>query len=663
MISHAYAPSVYDCLLPKPRVSTADWSTRHLVLPTESKMKGKYRLDLFPYFREIMDCFDDPLIETITLQTASQVGKTQLAIACLAKMGATNPHPMAFADADERSTKRIIKRMWRTFERCEPLRAVIPPRRLQAADVMTCTNFVIQGAWAGSPASAADYGAFVVVLNETDKMNSASTSSEADFRELMKERTKGYVGFKIVQISTPSLTHNSYIETERLRGDNRAWMVPCPHCRHYQQLRTGNGKTPGGIRFEKLKGRLDPQTARDSAWYECERCQRRIDEHQRFAMLSQGIWCPEGCRVAPDGSLTGTPLRRGSHASFGPLSTLCSKLPGISIGLYAEKIVEALTTTGDKRREKLRNFRNSWEALTWDPQPTSLTEDQIKTRCGVTDPAGVMPEWAAFITRGVDVGRVGDELIFYWLAKAYGRSQRSQILDFGLWTSTAEFLRAIRSQTFPLTTVNGRPVTPVRTFVDSSAFASEVYQLVNPLRALGVWCVKGEEQDPSNPFKRSSGESMWFPGIQREGLAPKIIQAKVQLGAYDLIRPNTYRLQEHLQARLDGLVTKDHPSGLSIPLALFEPDYLPGSTLIEHLKGDFKDQQKGTWHKRYEAQHLRACIRYADCAAFHKMRTEAAWDLLTPIGEEPQPPTITRPSVSAPADALIDDGTYLASDR
>ena len=283
----------------------------------------------------------------------------------------------------------------------------------------------------------------------------------------------------------------------------------------------------------------------------------------------------------------------------------------------------------------------------------------MKARCGVPVAVGVLPEWSAFWTLGVDVGRVRDELIFYWLAKAWGRHQRSHVLDFGLWPSTAEFLKAIRTITFP---IGLRPIRPVRTFVDSSAYASEVYQLVNPLRGLGVWPVKGETQDPSNPYAKTSGESMWFPGIQREGLPAKVVQAKIQLGAYDLIRPNTYRLQEHLQARLDGLVTKDDPSGLSIPLELFEPDYLPGNTLIDHLRGDFKDPQKGTWHKRYEAQHLRACLRYADCAAWHKVRTEPAWELLEPLSPV-APPAPGATGRSAPSADPSDDFPFLASDR
>jgi hypothetical protein len=173
-----------------------------------------------------------------------------------------------------------------------------------------------------------------------------------------------------------------------------------------------------------------------------------------------------------------------------------------------------------------------------------------------------------------------------------------------------------------------------------------------------VWAVKGEKQDPRDPFEKTSGTSMWFPGMQREGLPAKIVAAKQAVGNFDLIRPNTYRSQEWLQARLDGLVTKEAASGLTIPEELLAPDYLPGNNLVDHLRGDFKDQSTGKWLKRYEQQHLRSCLRYAIVGAFHRVGPEAAWQTLTPLpAEDPKPPQRRR--IVAPPE----ERPFLASDR
>jgi phage terminase large subunit GpA-like protein len=316
---------VLDCILPRPQISTAAWLTSSVSMPPDSKLKGRARLDLFPHAVGILDAFDDPEVERLSIQTAAQVGKTTLAQFVVAKVGATNPHPMAWADADERSTKRVLKRTWRMFERTEGLAELCPPRHMQAGDQMNLPTFVVHGAWSRSASSAADYGAFVVVLNETDKMVHSSTDSEADFRYLMCERAKGYIGSKILEMSTPTLKGESYIEKQRLLGDNRGWFVPCPKCNAFQQLKTGDGKTPGGIRFSKLNGRLDPTKAFQTAYYQCEKCSGRIHEHQRFEMLQGGLWVPEGCKIRR-GKVVGTPNRVGPHASFGPLPTLASLL-------------------------------------------------------------------------------------------------------------------------------------------------------------------------------------------------------------------------------------------------------------------------------------------------------------------------------------------------
>ncbi|MBK8916475.1 MAG: phage terminase large subunit family protein [Phycisphaerales bacterium] len=621
MSRHALAAEVYDTLLPRPSVSTAEWACRHIVLPQDSNLKGNFRLDLFPHAREILDCCDDPEIEEITVQAASRMGKTMLSIAFIGKTGATDPHPMAFADADQKSTERVLGRMWRTFARCAPLAAVLPPERRRRSDRLVFATFTVEGAWAGSPATAADYPAYVVVLNECDKMKPRSTDTEADFRFLMFERAKGFgPGAKVLEISTPSLTDSSWIETRRLAGDNRARLVPCPHCNHFQELVTGNGKTPGGVRFERLNGRLDPQKARETAWYECAKCRRKIEEHQRYELLNSGLWVPEGCQVDKRGRIAGQPRRPGPHASFGPLSTLHSLLPGISIGRVAQEWVAALTAR-ENRRERLRNFTNSWEARTWNPAPTATRPSDLADRLGCELPLGLVPDWGVFLTFGADVGQPADEYVFYWCVCAWGLFGRGHLVDYGLAWGKEQAAAAVR---LPFSQ-QGRPgeLTCVEGAIDSSNFTDAIYQLCRPVA--GWWPIKGSSQ---------SGFPDWYrPSLQGSDLPAPERAARIKLGAYDLLEVNTHRSQSWLEDRLNGLLTPQERDQFTIPRAALIGEPRPGIDLPRQLLGDYRDGTK--WVKRYDDQHLRDALRYARVAAEHYTKNGERWSALESLQETP----------------------------
>lgn len=631
MISHVLRREVYDCILPRETVSTADWCERFLVMPPDSKIQGAYRLDLFPHFREPMDAFDDPDVTRITVQTASQIGKTVFAQACLVKTVATNPHPMAFADADERSCRRVMKRTWKFLNQATPTANLCPPQRLQATDRIELPTCVVHGAWAGSSSSAADYGAFVVVLNEADKMRHRSTDLEADFRFLMCERTKGYVGAKIIEISTPSLQGESYIETQRLAGDNRRRMVPCPHCKKFQELFTGDGQQPGGLRFDKRSdGSLDAKLARNTAYYECKHCRKKIVEQHRFAMCNAGVWVPEGCKVGRSGKITGKPTNPGSHASFGPLSTLHSLLPGVTLGVIAENYVKAITAR-ENRREAIRNYVNSWDGKTFNPQPKPTTTVDIIHRIAIEHPLRVVPKWGKFVTFAADVGRddARQELTFVWGAAAWGDGSRGQLIDFGQCFSRQEFRELVASLSWPHED-GGPPAIIAVGGVDcgDGNSSNAVYDLCDTLPTF--WPVKGGSRNDPDGFETSASNrlEMYHGGFKAEENA-RAMQAKRRLHDFDILIVNTERTQNWIEDRLGGLVKPDEPEWFSIPVDAMRGQIVPGIDLAKHLQGDYRDS-KGRWKKRWRKQEMRDVIRYLRVLAEKHTDNGTEWNNLPP---------------------------------
>lgn len=560
MISLALTPAVLDAALPRPRIRTVDWAAKNVSTPRGSEIKGKFRPDLFPHVAEILDCFDDDSIREITFQGASRLGKTVLAQVALAKTAATNPHPMALADADEKSTRRVIDRTWLLFEACEPLAHKMPPQNMRASDKMQLVDCLIHGCWSGSPTTAADFAALVVVLNEVDKMASRK-SGEADFAFLMEERAKGYPLSKIIRISTPALKDTSRIEAARLAGDNRARYVPCPHCNHFQTLRTGDGKTPGGLRWEKpAGGKSDKNLALNTAWYECEKCRKKILDHHRYSMLNAGVWVPEGCAIDKRGRVTGTPARKGPHASFGPLGTHYSLLPTITWGVIAAKFVEATQARGT---EKLRNYINSWEGKTWDPNPVRVEPEDLVRRLATDEPARVCPEWSCFLTFAADVGRVGDELIFYWGVCAWGRNQRGRLIDHGTVVGKDEWNNLVMRISYPHAT-GGAPLRPVREGADVSDghVTHTVSEMVK--RLPNGWPIKGSSN--------SDFPEVYQLGFARTDVPRHVQKLKKRLNSGDLLIVNTRKSQNWFEDLATGVTRPTDLGFFDVPVELFQQD-------------------------------------------------------------------------------------------
>lgn len=620
MIRHGLSAPVCDVIRPRPFQATPDWAVRNITLPRGSEIRGRFRLDLFPHAREPLTVFDDPGISEITLQWGSRLGKTVVAQTCCAKIAATNPNPMAWADVDQKSCERVLKRLWQVLAKVPALIDHCPPPRLRAADKIEFPEFLIHGAWSGSASSASDYAAYLVVLNELDKYPRRK-SDEADFAELMTERVKGFLRAKILRLSTPSYKGRSRIETARLAGDNRGRFVPCPRCNHWQQLWTGDGRQAGGLRWEKTsKGLSDPDLARQTAWYECAACGRRILDAERFELLNAGIWVPEGMTVTGSGRLTGKPVRPGPHASFGPLPTLYSLLPSMSWGVIAYKF---LTTRGD--REQRRNYHNSWECLTWDEMPQRRERVELAMRLCTADERGICPDWAVFLTRGVDVQ---DGHHYWWMVWAWGRGQRAALIDWGVAPSHDALREHILHSAYPHAD-HGPPLHVALTLIDSGdgPHTHEVYQFCASLP--GVYPCKGP---------RSSA----FPGAYRlsglEDGSSRQQDLHRRLAGRVLVLVNNEQSQWWIERVLTGEKAPDGPQGFTLPRQAAED-----GDLLDQLHNEYPDQlisehgyQYHTWKKRGPNE-WRDAARYAWAAAQLYTRQGRLWDVLQrrPVPTEP----------------------------
>jgi phage terminase large subunit GpA-like protein len=100
-----------------------------------------------------------------------------------------------------------------------------------------------------SPANLASRPVRILVGDEVDKFADA-TAKEADALDLAEQRLKAFSSSKAFFTSTPT-TSEGRIWQRYLRGDQRRFYIPCPHCKEpikleWRQVTWDNAKTEDG---------------------------------------------------------------------------------------------------------------------------------------------------------------------------------------------------------------------------------------------------------------------------------------------------------------------------------------------------------------------------------------------------------------------------------
>ena len=454
-------------------------------------MPGRWRTDVVPYLRDIMDSFTDPNVETITLCTATQVGKSEALNNCLGYAIAQDPGSSLVVyptlDLAEYTSKNRIQPM---IESSQVLRERWDRQKSEILELQFAGAYVCLSG-ANSPASLASRPIRYLFLDEVDKFP-AFTGEEADPISLARERTKTFRARKIIQASTPT-TERGRIWREYESADvRRSFFVPCPHCGKMQRLILAQIKWPEGVRTAKREAKGDPlklhdaaEKALSSSWYECQYCGGLIDDSDKLDMLRKGEW--------RDDRATATPPR---HVAF-HLSSIYS--PFVSFGQVASEFLQS-----EEFPDRLRNFINSWLGEPWRDTRVEVKGQELLAQEGNYH-LGEVPAEAHFLTAAVDVQL--DH--FWWEVVAWGVGASSWIVDFGRAESWENLEDIIVDRQYP---VKGGGLKQVRMCgVDSGYRADEVYQ----------WCTA--HSDVAKPVKGASqslgGRFYSVSSLDKEGWA------------------------------------------------------------------------------------------------------------------------------------------------
>ena len=478
---------------------------------------------------------DDPRVRVIWLQWGIRMGKTAFGQDVLARYAAIDPCQMMFATETQELSKRVVKRFYKKLEKNPKLADQLLPDRLRGKteiDLRFCSILV---AWAGSKWALADADIRVGHGNEIDKWRHDSNATEGHPFDRFMSRGSNYPNRKYVVESTPSIKGQSRVERGRLGSTNCSYWVPCPHCRRYQLLAFKR------IKWKKDEnGNHDKDLARETAVYNCEHCDKRIEDHQRIWMVRRGVWAPEGCRIEDQAAIEAAEnwydrLTASAEGSDG--AAIAGRLNawqgwekadwiigkprrnGFDAGYHISRLYDLSLTWGDLAaqwvevqgsRRALQQFLNEWLAETWEQVERKESWEKIGQKIITETPADVVPLGHSLLTLGIDCQ--ADARKPYTL-QSWGPEQTCHVLRYGEATSWEELIELLMH---PWRHEDGGPSLTVKACLIDSGFRPKLLRSFLQMcraRSLPVLPCKGSSEALATVFRiRTQNEKAALPG-------------------------------------------------------------------------------------------------------------------------------------------------------
>lgn len=500
-------------LRPHDRITSREWLPKHVVMPKGTETAGMpFSLSAFPHVDGVLEAFDDSKVRQIVLQWASRLGKTTTCLSLMAKVAGTNPRNMMFAGPTKDAAGRVIgSRLYPILSSAEGVRQQLPPEARRSklhVKLESCQIFV---GWSGSETSLADVGAFFGHSSEIDKWDD-SASKEGDSLKLFVNRFKGFPDHKIIFESTPTIKGRSRIEKKMAESNQHRRYVPCPHCGEYQVLVKGTTDSPGGFRWEHdSRGNSDPDVALATAYYECQHCQGKIENHHRTVMLRAGVWVPNGCQIDNTGKITGTAHKAGSDiVGFGPLASWYALTE--TWGNFARLWIQA-----QKRPRDLQDVVNSYMGETWEAKRSKSTPERVGERLAGELERGLVPAGVQFLTCTID-RQAADGGFVKWIILGHGAESRCWLIDYGIGESLDGIWEPIVRRQYRRAD-NRTSMTPILSAADSGWDTRNTYDFCNSHPA--IFACKGEGEMGGKPYRlgeieRGENEGQMLFGVNTD---------------------------------------------------------------------------------------------------------------------------------------------------
>ena len=483
-------------LRPRTPIAGDVWADTRRKLTSAGAGTGQWDTADTEYMREILISATSPEIEEVWVMSSAQVGKTELLLNVLGYFMEEDPGPMLLVQPTERDCREFSK------ERLDPmldgtLPHLVPPDRTRTKDreILKVRFKGTAGAGylnlrgANAPSGLAAMPIRILLMDEVGKFG-ASAGTEGDPVDLARKRTTTFRNRKVVAVSTPGIRGLCRIEAGYEEGDQRIFLVPCPHCGVRQRM------TWAGVVWDKTEhadGSHEHHEA--SARYRCMEaaCGKDWNEAQRHAAVRLGKWQATN----PDAP----PRIRSYH-----LSELYSPFR-----MLKETVAEFLKA---KRagRESMKVWVNTALGETWEEEGETVEPMDFTARLerfGPTTEDPLLPVNVALITAGVDVQKDRLELTVLGI----GRDTQTWVLDHvRLWGDPDQpqvWSELEKRLGYSYRHPAGVDLRIGAAFIDSGYLSQRVYQFTHDKFYMNIWASKGVGGQGRAPVSPPTRGNTW----------------------------------------------------------------------------------------------------------------------------------------------------------
>lgn len=361
-------------------VRPSTWTEQNMIMG--KPFPGPFRYDRTPYTREIVDCLaPDHPAHTIVGMKGGQIGFSSgviiPGICWIIKNSPGNTYLSVGApDLIEKAMTKLDMGIDSTG-----IRDLIKPQVQRKRNNKTGdTNFkkefpngYVSIGSANNHKNIRQDDYQYVFLDDLEAIKKSSKQS-GDTIDLIKQRLASYYGkSKLFLISTPEVKSASNIEPAYLLGDQRKYLVPCPHCKEPIELRWSTPSLKdenklAGIYWEHLEnGQVDVA----SVGYICQCCGGFFDDKNKHELLNAGFWKP-----------TAIPSSEGYFSYH--ISSLYAPIGMYDWAYYVNQYVIANPKGQPRIEEKHKTFMNmclgeTYEEVTEDVKVADLQQKNIRS--------------------------------------------------------------------------------------------------------------------------------------------------------------------------------------------------------------------------------------------------------------------------------------------
>lgn len=437
----AYIKKSLRHLKPPENLTVSEWAEKYRILDSKtSAIPGKWSNDITPYLVEIMDEFNNPQTEEIIFVKPTQVGGTEALQNMLGYVVMQDPNPAMIVypkdDLAESVSENRVQPMMTISKELRKRFNKMGSNRLE----LQFDGMYLSLTGANSPASLSSKAVRYLFMDEVDKYPGAS-KKEADPVKLAKERTKTFSNRKIFITSTPTVKNGHIWRAKESADVLKHYKLPCAHCGDFIELKFQQ------IKWPKEEGMSDGDRA-EFANYVCQECGSIITDQHKMQMLKFGRW-----EIVQQKTQFPRKVAYWMNTLYSPFVT------------FAEIAKEFMATKNDP--EAFQNFVNSWLGEAWEDTKLKTNSDTVRER-QTEIPEFVVPDWAAFLTAGVDV----QETSLYYTIRAWGDYMTSQLVARAQVSSFIDIENIMNAE---FQKENGEKVLVMAAGIDSGDQTDDVY--------------------------------------------------------------------------------------------------------------------------------------------------------------------------------------------